>query len=98
MRAVALIEKAWREPAEVLSAFADEPWACAFLSGGEGPRARWSYLLRAPEAVLDDASFEALEALIGPRAPSAPDGPPFQGGVAGLACYELGDRVETLGL
>ena len=26
------------------------------------------------------------------------DGPPFQGGVAGLAGYELGDRVEALGL
>ena len=98
MRAVAIIRREWREPAAVLSAFADEPWDCAFLSGGEGPRARWSYLLRKPDAVLEDASFEALAALIGPRLPHHPDGPPFQGGVAGLACYELGDRVEALGL
>ncbi|HEX6859300.1 MAG TPA: anthranilate synthase component I family protein [Caulobacteraceae bacterium] len=82
----------------MLSAFADEPWACAFLSGGEGPRARWSYLLRSPDVVLEEADFEALAALIGSRLGRHPDGPPFQGGVAGLACYELGDRVEAVGL
>lgn len=98
MRAVALIERAWREPAQVLSAFADEPWACAFLSGGAGERARWSYLLRAPDPVAEAADFETLAAFIGPRMARHPDGPPFQGGVAGLACYELGDRVEAVGL
>jgi para-aminobenzoate synthetase component 1 len=30
--------------------------------------------------------------------PRAADGPPFQGGVVGLAAYELGDRIEPLGL
>ena len=85
MRAVALIRREWREPVAVLSAFADEPWACAFLSGGEGPRARWSYVLRAPDAVLDEPSFEALAGLIGERRAGHPQGPPFQGGVAGLA-------------
>jgi para-aminobenzoate synthetase component 1 len=30
--------------------------------------------------------------------PTNPDGPPFQGGVIGLASYELGDRAERLGL
>lgn len=104
MRAATLIRHPWRDPAAVLSAFAGEPWTCAFLSGGEGPRARWSYLLRDPEAVLEigagDAQdpFEALAGLIGERAAHNPDGPPFQGGVAGLAAYELGDRVEPLGL
>lgn len=100
MRAVAIIKRKWREPAGVLSAFAGEPWACAFLSGGEGARARWSYVLRAPDAVFigDEAPFEALAGLIGKRLPGDPDGPPFQGGVAGLACYELGDHVEPLGL
>jgi len=98
MRAVALIKRAWREPAAVLSAFADEPWACAFLSGGGSARARWSYVLRAPDAVLTGGEpFEGLARLIGERLPSHPDGPPFQGGVAGLACYEL-DDVEPLGL
>jgi len=100
MRAVAFIKRAWREPSVVLSAFADEPWACAFLSGGGSERARWSYVLRAPDQVLaaGDEPFEALARLIGERLPSHPDGPPLQGGVAGLACYELGDRVEPLGL
>jgi para-aminobenzoate synthetase component 1 len=100
MRAVAILHRPWREPAAVLSAFAHEPWACAFLSGGQGPRARWSYVMRAPDAVLaaGDDPFAALAALIGARLPSHPDGPPFQGGVAGLAAYELGDHVEALGL
>ena len=98
MALVALIKCAWREPAAVLSAFAGEPWACAFLSGGEGPRARWSYVLRHPDKVLEAPTFEALAALIGERRESHPDGPPFQGGVAGLATYELGDLVEPIGL
>jgi para-aminobenzoate synthetase component 1 len=94
----------WREPAEALSAFAEEPWALGFLSGGGGPRARWSWLARDPDAVLvlepsDPADgFAALSELLGPLAPGLVDGPPFQGGVAGLACYELGARVEALAL
>lgn len=100
MRAVAIIKRAWREPVAVLSAFAGEPWACAFLSGGEGARARWSYVLRAPDETFmgGEAPFEALARLVGERLAGDPDGPPFQGGVAGLACYELGDHVEPLGL
>lgn len=104
MRVAAQLRTSWREPLQVLSAFAGEPWAIAFLSGGQGPRARWSYLARAPDAVLtmgaDDLGdpFEALRELLGPPGETARDGPPFQGGLAGLATYELGDRVETLGL
>lgn len=104
MQVAAELRKGWREPGEVLSAFAREPWAIGFLSGGEGPRARWSYLARRPDAVLavgpsdmQDA-FAALAELLGPKGDHLADGPPFQGGVAGLAAYELGDRVEGLGL
>lgn len=101
MRCVALLSAPWREPVWVLQPFRDEPYACALLSGGGE---RWSYLLRAPQALLSlDAAdprdpFQALADLLGPRLPLDPDGPPFQGGVVGLAAYELGDRVEALGL
>ncbi|CAN5677415.1 aminodeoxychorismate synthase, component I [soil metagenome] len=104
MRVAAQLRTSWREPLQVLSAFAGEPWAIGFLSGGEGPRARWSYLARRPDAVLtlapDDPRdpFEAMSGLLGPLGETARDGPPFQGGLAGLASYELGDRVEAVGL
>ncbi|HEX5379604.1 MAG TPA: anthranilate synthase component I family protein [Phenylobacterium sp.] len=104
MRFAVTLRAPWRDPAEVLAGFAEEAWALAFLSGGGGDRARWSYLARDPDAVLTlrptDAAdpFEALAGLLGEDAPGLPDGPPFQGGVAGLAAYELGDRVEPLGL
>jgi para-aminobenzoate synthetase component 1 len=104
MRCLAIETRPWRAPADVLSAFAGEPGSCAFLSGGGSARARWSYLLRRPDAALrigrhDEADpFAQLQALLGPRGPHHPQGPPFQGGVAGLAGYELGDRVEALGL
>ncbi|HEX8569236.1 MAG TPA: anthranilate synthase component I family protein [Caulobacteraceae bacterium] len=86
----------WREPLEVLSAFADEPFALALLSDGRG----WSYVLREPEAALtvgpDDprAALEALPGLLGPAAAADSEGPPFQGGAAGLLGYELGGRIE----
>jgi para-aminobenzoate synthetase component 1 len=109
MTGAVILKAPWREPLDVLSAFADEPWVCAFLSGGGGARARWSYILRDPEAVLTLAgqvkeggvprdAFAALAAMVGLRQAAITDGPPFQGGVAGLAAYELGDRVEALGL
>jgi para-aminobenzoate synthetase component 1 len=98
MTCVAQLAAPWREPAEVLSAFADEPWALGLVTGGAG--ARWSYVARAPAATLTHRSgdpFMALRELLGPPAPAAA-GPPFQGGVVGLAAYEFGDHVEPLGL
>ncbi|HZZ89793.1 MAG TPA: anthranilate synthase component I family protein [Caulobacteraceae bacterium] len=95
----------WRDPADVLAAaFADEPFAVCLLSDGVGARGRWSYLARAPAETLavhpgdKRDAFAALAALLGPVRPIRPGGPPFRGGVIGLATYELGDRVETLGL
>ncbi len=88
----------------MLSAFADEPYAVCLLSDGEGERGRWSYLARRPCETLTIAphdpqdAFAALQALVGPMRPTRRDGPPFQGGVIGLASYELGDRIERLGL
>jgi para-aminobenzoate synthetase component I len=102
MEAVTLIRAAWREPAEVLAPFADEPFALGLLSDGSGPRGRWSYVARSPVDTLtlgpQDAvdPFAALSALIGPPGARERDGPPFQGGVAGLAAYDLGLQVEAL--
>ncbi len=101
MRRVALHSAPWREPVWALQPFRDEVHACALLSGGGE---RWSYPLRAPDAVLTINAadprdpFQALSALIGPRLASDPEGPAFQGGVIGLGAYELGERVEALGL
>lgn len=94
----------WRDPIEVLGGFAGEPWAVGLLSGGGGERGRWSYVARRPDQVLtaggDDPAdaFAGLVDLLGSVSPQAGQGPPFQGGVIGLAAYELGDRVERLGL
>lgn len=102
MHAGVCLTAPWRDPVSVLASFAEEPWAIGFLSSpGQG---RWSYLARNPDAtVLLGASdpgdpFPELQTLLGSRLPSLPDGPPFQGGLAGLACYELADRLEPLGL
>ncbi|NQE63997.1 aminodeoxychorismate synthase, component I [Caulobacter sp. RHG1] len=97
MRRVALLTAPWREPVWALAPFRDEPHACALVTGGGG---RWSYLLRTPDQTFDVAAdpFAAFANLLGPRLPSDPEGPPFQGGVVGLAAYELGDRIEALAL
>ncbi|MBI5939228.1 MAG: anthranilate synthase component I family protein, partial [Caulobacterales bacterium] len=42
--------------------------------------------------------FSPLKALLGEPRPTNPGGPPFQGGLAGLAAYELSDRIEPLNL
>ena len=102
MNLVALEPRPWRAPIEVLQGLGDRAGVCAFLSGGGGPRARWSYILSRPDQTLRIAGadrsdlFDQMTVLLGPRADHHPDGPPFQGGLAGLAGYEIGDRVEQL--
>jgi para-aminobenzoate synthetase component 1 len=102
MRHVVLISAPWRDPVWAAAPWRDEPFACAMISGGQA--GRWSYLLREPDATLTVTSedprdpFAALAELVGPPQATDPDGPPFQGGVVGLAAYELGDRVERLDL
>lgn len=92
----------WREPTAALAAFADEPWAALLLS--DGARGRWSYLVRDPAATLavapDDRRdpFQALKQLLESSPQDQPDGPPFKGGVVGLAAYELAARFEALDL
>ncbi|CAN7498473.1 aminodeoxychorismate synthase, component I [Caulobacter sp. LjRoot300] len=102
MRHVVLISAPWRDPVWAAAPWRDEPFACAMISGGQA--GRWSYLLREPDATLTVTAedprdpFAALAELVGPPQAVDPEGPPFQGGVVGLAAYELGDRVERLGL
>ena len=99
-----IFRAAWCDPVAATAPFADEPFALCLLSDGQGERGRWSYLLRDPDRTLmvhpDDPvdAFGGLAHLLGPPRAADPAGPPFQGGVAGLAAYELGDRVERLGL
>ena len=83
----ALRATAWADPVDVASAFADEAYACVLLSGADG----WSYVLRRPDRV---AEADDVRAMLGAAAPLSADGPPFQGGVVGLAAYELSARLE----
>jgi para-aminobenzoate synthetase component 1 len=86
---------AWREPLDVLAAFAEEPFALALLSDGSA-LGRWSYLAFAPSATFDNLA--GWRAALGPTVPAEPAGdpdhPPFQGGAAGLAGYEWGAALE----
>ena len=103
MHSVAILTADWRDPGEVLASFAEEPFAFGLLSGGGGPRGRWSYLARRPVATLtlgaadEGDAFARMAALLGPLAEPDPDGPPFQGGLAGLMGYELGARLQAVG-
>ncbi|MDB5448089.1 MAG: para-aminobenzoate synthase, component, partial [Phenylobacterium sp.] len=102
MRTAVILEAPWREPAEVLGALGERPWALGLLTGGAD--GGWSYVAAEPAATrilaADDPEdpIAALAALAGPAAPADPSGPPFQGGVAGLLSYDLADRFEPLGL
>ena len=90
MKSVVILACPWRDPTGVLAAVADEPFAVALLSGGEGERSRWSYVAARPAAVLSNFPGDpadpvlTLRTLLGEAVPGDPEGPPFQGGVAGL--------------
>jgi len=98
----AVFEASWRDPAEVLSALGERPWTIGFLTGGAA--SGWSYVAAEPAAACilepDDPRdpVAALRELLGPSTEPVPDGSPFQGGVAGLLGYDLGDRFEPIGL
>jgi len=83
---VAMRATAWADPVDVAGAFADELHVCVLLSA-DG----WSYVLRSPDTVVEQGRDVA--GLLGEAVPAA-DGPPFQGGVVGLAAYELSAQLE----
>ena len=96
LAARALREAPWRDPREVIAALGEQPWSACLLSDG-GPGARWSYVAAEPDLTATATSGQdwegALRRLSGLAAPTEPDGPPFQGGVLGLAAYELGSDL-----
>jgi para-aminobenzoate synthetase component 1 len=85
---VATRATAWADPVELAAAFSEDIYACVLLSA-EG----WSYVLRTPDAVAEQGAD--LPGLLGDAAPMADDGPPFQGGVVGLAAYEFSAQLEA---
>ena len=94
MTARVLRPAAWRDPLAVLASFADEPWALGLISDGSA-RGRWSYLGWNPTRTFD--SLASWRAAMPPRETleaTVSDHPPFQGGAAGLACYEWGAAEE----
>ena len=86
---VAMRAIAWADPVGLASAFADEVYAAVLLSTDDG----WSYVLRRPDRVTVDDVPADLASLLGGSATLA-EGPPFQGGLLGLASYELSARLE----
>lgn len=87
----------WRDPLAVAGACADEAFSLAMSCG------RWTYLTTGPARVEElwpqdgRDGWALMRGLLGRQQP-ATDGPPFQGGIVGLASYEMADRSETLGL
>ena len=98
-----MTQSPWADPVSATAPYADEPYALLLLSQG-GRNDRWSYVARRPSAAtrLDPSEaasgFASLRDMLGAKADRRDDGPPFQGGVVGLAAYEFGDRLETLNL
>jgi para-aminobenzoate synthetase component 1 len=97
MDKVAIIPRPWRDPLDAARPYAEEAYAI-LLHGADG----WAYLARRPDRTLridgDDSAdglatlAESLERQGAWRA----DGPPFQGGWAGLLAYEFGARTEPV--
>jgi para-aminobenzoate synthetase component 1 len=100
MNQAAILHLPWRDPAAALAPFADESHALLF----GGPGGDWSYLMRRPQRTLTlearrgENAFRTLSAALGIRQPTLPAAPPFQGGWAGLASYELGAQAEPVSL
>ena len=103
MSRVCMRELLWVDPVSATAPYAREPYVLLLLSQG-GMNDRWSYLARRPREVKRLEPFDAargfacLRDLLGPKSDWRDDGPPFQGGVVGLAAYEFGDRLEALNL
>lgn len=102
MRFIDLNRRPWREPLEVLAPWAAASYAILFLSDGS-EAGRWSYFAAEPVQALTVSAEQAggledLRALLGLPVAAQADGPPFQGGVAGLLAYDFGARLQPVEL
>lgn len=93
------------DPLEALSRLRHLPLSLAFLSQGPvGPRARYSYVMAAPEQQIiwkiGDSTPDPLQQLVNSITPQQTrviaDLPPFQGGWAGMLGYGYGRALEKL--
>lgn len=103
-----LIDIPWHDPLDAAHGLLTQPqdgaaFRLVLVGRGSHPLARWSYLCAAPVEVRRWQTGDAGGPLDGleERLQAAgihlhPDGPPFQGGWAGLAAYELGGAFERL--
>jgi len=88
----------WRDPVDVLRAFAADPLPVLLLSGADGPvrsdNARWSFLCSAPfEVIGPDAAaegdpIEALVAAVERHRLDPIEASPFVGGAVGFIGYD----------
>jgi para-aminobenzoate synthetase component 1 len=97
------ISSPWRDPLDSAHGLLVQPWALALVGRGSHPLARWSYLALAPVCTHVWREGDAGDPFAAPKATLArlavrpdPQGPPFQGGWAGLLGYELGRAFEQL--
>ncbi|MFN4296416.1 MAG: anthranilate synthase component I family protein [Brevundimonas sp.] len=98
---LALREQDWVDPLHVAAGLGGVAGRLVLLSDG-GPNGRWSYVAAGPtrvERVLqgEPAPFARLAMLSDARIGAGSDLPPFTGGVAGLATYDLAAPPGALG-
>jgi para-aminobenzoate synthetase component I len=99
-----LMNLPWCDPIDGAHALLTETGALALNGRGSHPLARWSYVCAPPVAVqrLERGEpgcqpFSGLsERLARCGVEPDPEGPPFQGGWAGVLSYELGHAFERL--
>jgi para-aminobenzoate synthetase component 1 len=99
-----ILDIPWRAPAEGFAALAEHPFALLLESGDGHAASQMSYIAANPVQTLEiwpedagDALTQARAMLAPFRRAALPEGlPPFSGGLAGLASYELGARLDRL--
>jgi para-aminobenzoate synthetase component I len=93
----------WSDPSDALTALGEDAGTLAFVGGGSHAMARWSCLMTNPVKTHVwregdvGGPFDGLQQTLNDLAIKPdPTLGPFQGGWAGLLCYELGRAFEIL--